>query len=280
MMEYLKIYISQQTINDFQKADVLLNIFFAVVDFLIIVISVLVFSADHKHMLQLCYQLIGIFFVDIIIRLYHIYMLKKEDSNIFLKEIITCLFSTDLFFLLLSLFTETLKALKINEEYNIAYQCSLYILLSFSYENIISYTPITFDRYVLSFSSFILFAQSSFSIVFTYYVYDTLKQGLGYIVSTLYKEQKVVRPIHRFMIGAPFICLMIFIFYFLLKLMFLFFKDPLLILYGSMITDIIKDGAKYFVFVSCIVAICLLNNILSPEVNKKGDFEEIQIINS
>ena len=135
-MEYLKIYISQQTINDFQKADVLLNIFFACVDFFIIVISVLVFSADHKNMLQLCYQLIGIFFVDIIIRLYHIYMLKKEDSNIFLKEIITCLFSTDLFFLLLSLFTETLKALKINEEHNIAYQCCLYILLSFSYENI------------------------------------------------------------------------------------------------------------------------------------------------
>ena len=82
------------------------------------------------------------------------------------------------------------------------------------------------------------------------------------------------------MMGAPFSCLMIFIFYFLLKLLFLFFKDPLLILYGIVITDIIKDGAKYFVFVSCIVAICLLNNILSPDVNKKGDFEEIQIINS
>ena len=280
MLEYLKTYLNEQTINDFQKAQVLLNAFFALVDFSIIIFSIILFFKELRHFFQLGYQLIGIFIVDIIIRLYFIYTCKQEDSNIFFKEMISCLFSTDLFFLLLSLFTEILKVLKIQESINIAYPCLFYILLSFSYENIISYAPITFDRYVLSFSSFILFAQFSFSIVFAYYVYDILKQGFGFIVSSVLKDKNNVRPIHKFIFGAPVSCLFIFIFYFLIRLWILFCRDPLIILYGSLISGIIKDGARYFVFASCVIIVYFLNKVIKEENKNKNDFEEIQIINS
>ena len=279
MLEYLKTYLNEQTINDFQKAQVLLNAFFALVDFSIIIFSIILFFKELRHFFQLGYQLIGIFIVDIIIRLYFIYTCKQEDSNIFFKEMISCLFSTDLFFLLLSLFTEILKILNIQESINIAYPCLFYILLSFSYENIISYAPITFDRYVLSFSSFILFTQFSFSIVFAYYVYDILKQGFGFIVSSVLKDKNNVRPIHKFIFGAPISCLCIYIFYYLLKIWILFCRNPLIILYGALICGIINDGAKYFVFTSCEIIVYLLINALKNEIKKKGDIEEIQIIN-
>ncbi len=279
-MEYLKSYIAQQTLDDYTKADAIINIFCVILDFGIIMFLAVIYYPEPKHIAQLGHQLIGIFFVDIIIRLHYIYSFKRDEGNRFIKAMISCLFSTDLFFLLLSLFKEILKALKIQEDLNIVYPCLFYILLSFSYENIISYAPITFDRYVLSFSAFILFAQFSFSLVFAYYVYDILKQGFGSIVSSIIKDKNGIRPIHKFIFGAPISCLFIFIVYFIIKLWILFCRDPLTILYGSLISGIIKDGAKYFVFASCVIIVYLLNKVVKEENKNRGDLEEIQIINS
>ena len=218
MLEYLKTYITEETINDFQKAEVFLNIFFSFVDIVIIIISIILFYSELKHFYLMAYQLIGIFLIDIIMRLYNIYKIKIKTTDIFYKEIISCFISTYLFFLLLSLFKEILKELNFKEVFNITYPCLFYIIFSFSYENIISYYPITFDKYVTSFSSFILLAQFSFSMIFAYYVYDILKIGFGYIISYISKNKYDIRPIHKFIFGAPISCLCIFIFYYFIKI--------------------------------------------------------------
>ena len=181
--------------------------------------------------------------------------------------------------MLLSLFKKILKELNFKEVFNITYPCLFYIIFSFSYENIISYYPITFDKYVTSFSSFILLAQFSFSMIFAYYVYDILKIGFGYIISYISKNKYDIRPIHKFIFGAPISCLCIYIFYYLIKIWILFCRNPLIILYGSLISGIINDGAKYFVFTSCEIIVYLLNIAFKNEIKKKDDLEEIQIIN-
>ena len=279
MLEYLKTYITEETINDFQKAEVFLNIFFSFVDIVIIIISIILFYSELKHFYLMAYQLIGIFLIDIIMRLYNIYKIKIITTDIFYKEIISCFISTYLFFLLLSLFKEILKKLNFKEVFNITYPCLFYIIFSFSYENIISYYPITFDKYVTSFSSFILLAQFSFSMIFAYYVYDILKIGFGYIISYISKNKYDIRPIHKFIFGAPISCLCIYIFYYLIKIWILFCRNPLIILYGSLISGIINDGAKYFVFTSCEIIVYLLNIAFKNEIKKKDDLEEIKIIN-
>ena len=279
MLEYLKTYITEETINDFQKAEVFLNIFFSFVDIVIIIISIILFYSELKHFYLMAYQLIGIFLIDIIMRLYNIYKIKIKTTDIFYKEIISCFISTYLFFLLLSLFKEILKKLNFKEVFNITYPCLFYIIFSFSYENIISYYPITFDKYVTSFSSFILLAQFSFSMIFAYYVYDILKIGFGYIISYISKNKYDIRPIHKFIFGAPISCLCIYIFYYLIKIWILFCRNPLIILYGSLISGIINNGAKYFVFTSCEIIVYLLNIAFKNEIKKKDDLEEIQIIN-
>ena len=279
MLEYLKTYITEETINDFQKAEVFLNIFFSFVDIVIIIISIILFYSELKHFYLMAYQLIGIFLIDIIMRLYNIYKIKIKTTDIFYKEIISCFISTYLFFLLLSLFKEILKELNFKEVFNITYPCLFYIIFSFSYENIISYYPITFDKYVTSFSSFILLAQFSFSMIFAYYVYDILKIGFGYIISYISKNKYDIRPIHKFIFGAPISCLCIYIFYYLIKIWILFCRNPLIILYGSLISGIINNGAKYFVFTSCEIIVYLLNIAFKNEIKKKDDLEEIKIIN-
>ena len=251
MIGYLKKYISKQTINDFQNAEMLINLFFSFVDFLFIAFSIILFYSEFRNFYSMTYQLIGIFFADIILRLYALYTLKNKDTDIFYKEIISCLISSDLFFLILSLFLEILKEISFKKDINISYPCLLYILISFSYENVISYSPITFNRYSLSFSSFILLAQFIFGIIFAYYLYNFLTTGFGDIISFILKDKNDIRRINKFIIGFPISCLCIYIFYYLIKLVILFCRDPLIILYGSLICNIIKEGARYFVFALC-----------------------------
>ena len=278
-MEYLKTYIDQQTLDDYTKADALINIFFTILDFGIIMFLAVVYYPEPKHIAQLGHQLIGIFFVDIIIRLHYIYSFKRDEGNRFIKAMISCLFSTDLFFLLLYLYTEVINDLNIQEEINIVNSCLYYVLIAFSYDKIISYAPITFDRYVLSFNGFVLLAQASFSIVFAYYIYDMLKKGIGMIVSIICYNEKVLRPIHKFFYGAPFICFLLYIFYFNLKIWLLFCRSPILLLNGNMITGILKDGAKYFALISCLLIVRSLNRLETREIPKKVDLEETQNIN-
>ena len=280
MIGYLKKYISKQTINDFQNAEMLINLFFSFVDFLFIAFSIILFYSEFRNFYSMTYQLIGIFFADIILRLYALYTLKNKDTDIFYKEIISCLISSDLFFLILSLFLEILKEISFKKDINISYPCLLYILISFSYENVVSYSPITFNRYSLSFSSFILLAQFIFGIIFAYYLYNFLTTGFGDIISFILKDKNDIRRINKFIIGFPISCLCIYIFYYLIKLVILFCRAPLIILYGSLICNIIKEGARYFVFALCEIIVYLLNKIIKNEIKKRVDFEEIQIINS
>ena len=130
-MDYLRKYINTQSINDYEKADIILNIFFTGINFLLIVITVALFSSEKQEITDLSYQLIGIYFVNIIVRLYHIYMLQKDISNFMLKELIYCIISVDQFYLILSLYVQIAKLLKIKEKINIVFPCFLYVLVFF-----------------------------------------------------------------------------------------------------------------------------------------------------
>ena len=279
MMDYLRRYLNTQSINDYEKADIILNIFFTGLNFLIIVATVALFSSHNKEITDLSYQLIGIFFVDIIIRLYHIYLLQKDVSNIFLKELISCIIGVDQFYLILSLFTQVSKLLKLKEKVNIVFPCFLYLLIFFSYDKIFTYNPISFNSYLLSFGSLILLTQYMFSAIYVYYIYDLLKPGIDEIIVTMVQGEKHLSYIHKFIIGAPFSCLVLFILHYLIKIWLLFFKSPLLLFYGNIAINIFKEGGKYFAFATCEIIIYALDRLDISDSQKKNDSEEIQVIN-
>ena len=279
MMDYLRKYINTQSINDYEKADIILNIFFTGINFLLIVITVALFSSEKQEITDLSYQLIGIYFVNIIVRLYHIYMLQKDISNFMLKELISCIISVDQFYLILSLYVQIAKLLKIKEKINIVFPCFLYVLVFFSYDKLITYSPITFNSYLLSFGSLILLTQYMFSVIYVYYIYDLLKPGIDAIISTIISGGKNLSTLQKFIIGAPFSCLVLFVLHYLIKVWLLFFKSPLMLLYGNIVINIFKNGGIYFTFICCEIIVFALNKQQAQENEKKNDSDEVQIIN-
>ena len=278
-MDYIRKYINTQSINDYEKADIILNIFFTGINFLLIVITVALFSSEKQEITDLSYQLIGIYFVNIIVRLYHIYMLQKDISNFMLKELISCIISVDQFYLILSLYVQIAKLLKIKEKINIVFPCFLYVLVFFSYDKLITYSPITFNSYLLSFGSLILLTQYMFSVIYVYYIYDLLKPGIDAIISTIISGGKNLSTLQKFIIGAPFSCLVLFVLHYLIKVWLLFFKSPLMLLYGNIVVNIFKNGGIYFTFICCEIIVFTLNKQQTQENEKKNDSDEVQIIN-
>ena len=278
-MDYIRKYINTQSINDYEKADIILNIFFTGINFLLIVITVALFSSEKQEITDLSYQLIGIYFVNIIVRLYHIYMLQKDISNFMLKELISCIISVDQFYLILSLYVQIAKLLKIKEKINIVFPCFLYVLVFFSYDKLITYSPITFNSYLLSFGSLILLTQYMFSVIYVYYIYDLLKPGIDAIISTIISGGKNLSTLQKFIIGAPFSCLVLFVLHYLIKVWLLFFKSPLILLYGNIVVNIFKNGGIYFTFICCEIIVFALNKQQTQENEKKNDSDEVQIIN-
>ena len=278
-MDYIRKYINTQSINDYEKADIILNIFFTGINFLLIVITVALFSSEKQEITDLSYQLIGIYFVNIIVRLYHIYMLQKDISNFMLKELISCIISVDQFYLILSLYVQIAKLLKIKEKINIVFPCFLYVLVFFSYDKLITYSPITFNSYLLSFGSLILLTQYMFSVIYVYYIYDLLKPGIDAIISTIISGGKNLSTLQKFIIGAPFSCLVLFVLHYLIKVWLLFFKSPLMLLYGNIVVNIFKNGGIYFTFICCEIIVFTLNKQQTKENEKKNDSDEVQIIN-
>jgi hypothetical protein len=78
MIGYLKKYISKQTINDFQNAEMLINLFFSFVDFVIIVFTIILFYSEFRNFYSMTYQLIGLFFAMILLC-----EIDFEEENIF-----------------------------------------------------------------------------------------------------------------------------------------------------------------------------------------------------
>ena len=280
MIEYLRNYLNSETINDYEKAEIILSIFFSIFDFIIIVLTLTMFYSNYKDITNLCYQLIGIFFVDIIIRLYYIYLLQTNNSIVFLKEIILCIFRADLFYLTLSLFIQVSKVLKIKEKIDIVLPCTLYVLCFFSYDKIISFNPITVNSVTISFGSLILLTQSIFCIIFLYYVLDMVTPSINSMVKIIAEGHKTWNQVHKFISGAPLSILLLFIIHYLIKIFILFFDSPMILLYGTIATNIFKNGAKYFVLFSCEIILYAISDLVNQETTKKYYSEEVQVMNA
>ena len=280
MIEYLRNYLNSETINYYEKAEIILSVFFSIFDFIIIVLTLTMFYSNNKDITNLCYQLIGIFFVDIIIRLYYIYLLQTNNSIVFLKEIILCIFRADLFYLTLSLLIQVSKVLKIKEKIDIVLPCTLYVLCFFSYDKIISFNPITVNSVTISFGSLILLTQSIFCIIFLYYVLDMVTPSINSMAKIIAQGHKTLNQLHKFISGAPLSILLLFIIHYLIKIFILFFDSPMILLYGTIATNIFKNGAKYFVLFSCEIILYAISDLVNQETTKKKDSEEVQAMNA
>ena len=91
---------------------------------------------------------------------------------------------------------------------------------------------------------------------------------------------KTWNQVHKFISGAPLSILLLFIIHYLIKIFILFFDSPMILLYGTIATNIFKNGAKYFVLFSCEIILYAISDLVNQETTKKYYSEEVQVMNA
>jgi hypothetical protein len=283
MNEYF-LYLDINSIIAYEKSNNILNIIFVFIDLVLISLSIIKFRPTEDKLVKLRTILFSILLIDILFRTFHIFIFNIFNIK-FYHDIINYSIATFQFYLILSLFISVLSVLKIKYEIDISNLSFLFLLLTFPFNRFIPTNPISTDFFIGILKKILILAQSAFTIIFIYILYRVFKKKISKIVNLIIKEDESSDPsdelIHKFIIGSPLSCSLLFILYFLIKIYFLFVREPYTIFYGTIALDIIYNGALYFVFLICLTVVYALNKISTmKEKQLKKLEEEVKIINN
>ncbi len=283
MNEYF-LYLDINSITAYEKSNNILNIIFVFIDLVLISLSIIKFRPTEDKLVKLRTKLFSILLIDILFRTFHIFIFNIFNIK-FYHDIINCSIATFQFYLILSLFISVFSVLKIKYEIDISNLSFLFLLLTFPFNRFIPTNPISTDFFIGILKKILILAQSAFTIIFIYILYRVFKKKISKIVNLIIKEDESSDPsdelIHKFINGSPLSCSLLFILYFLIKIYFLFVREPSTIFYGTIALDIIYNGALYFVFLICLTVVYALNKISTmKEKQLKKLEEEVKIINN
>ena len=122
-------FFDYESIVNYEKSEIIQEIYYSILDFAIIIISIFKIKTINRHMVNLKNIIIEIFILDIIIRL--LFARKYSNWNIY-KEIMTTFINTIQFYLILSFLDKILyypglsKAIKSNDNSKIIKFCDVF----------------------------------------------------------------------------------------------------------------------------------------------------------
>lgn len=266
-------FLDKESITSYERSDIIITIFLAILDSVVIVISLINIRSKTKIISQLKQKIIKVFIIDIIIRI--LYSKKYNTWNIY-KEILLSIFNTCLFFLVISFFDQVLynpnwSSLKQSKELNKRVRlCLVFFFSTFSYQKI---PFISSNFYVIKFNKLFLVIQCLFIIYCLYKFHEEIKSKISKIANNFIKETNSKKNIYLLILGSPLSCLILVTIYFLLKIIsIIFIKSPVYAIYTNIILNIIKETSKYFSFFICEAIIYVINQIKmskEQEIKKK-----------
>ena len=282
--------LDKQSIKSYEQSDIIITLFLAVIDLIIILLSSFNLKAKNKKITAIKLKILKVFIFDIIIRI--LYVRKYNSQNLY-KEALLSIMNTSQFYLIISFLDQVLYNPKITkfQQTNVRNKqiklCFLFFLITFSYEKL-PYPD--FSQYFkIPLNKIILFIQSLCVLFCIYKLYGNLKKKITDIASNIKidtqdKKQKSLIRLYLMILGSPLSCLFLFIFYYIVKIVILFIYKPVIALYANILLNIVNNTSKYFAFIICQVIIYVLNKI-SIEKDKekqkqnKTFLEEVEIIN-
>ena len=262
----------KKSIDCYEKSDVILSIFFAFIDLVSILFFVLKIISQNEKVIKLKAKLFKLFIIDFILRLLYT---RKYTSWTLSKEIFMTFMSTVQFYLVLSFI---LIAMNSEEESNLIKNCPIFFLITFSYEYIFDLS--SKNNLTILLNKIILLLQSIFTLYCIYEISETLKDKVVNIVNILKSKDDKLDKLNLFILGSPQSCYFLFYFYYILKMIFIFIKNPIFVIYANILLNIVKEASKLFSFFICIAILYQLNKMkikLEEEQKKPNSDENIKL---
>jgi hypothetical protein len=238
--------------ENYESANVILTLLFAVIDFIIIIFSLFNLGSKNKKIFLLKYKLISLFIIDIILKI--LYTNKDFKINSLYKEIFFQALISIQFHLILSFLEQGYNDTRIsNKEYTRKKWNSKFLCIIFSF------VTFPYDKFSSS-EKEICFIQSLILIYGAFVLYSKLKNKIIKIVQNILK-QTTPQDKNMFLciLGSPLPCLMFFVTYYILRIIFLSINNQDSIIYANIILKIIKDSSKYFLFFILEVLLYILS---------------------
>jgi hypothetical protein len=260
-------YHTQEFNQNYENAEIILTLLFAFIDFITIIFSLLNLKSKTKNIYILRYKLFALIIIDIILRI--LYAMKFHKEHRLYKECIFSFLNTTQFYLILSFLEESYYDTKITKKGKFFKQdskkklCIIFSIVTFSYEKFTSS-----QKEVCLIKSFII-------LYCTYFLYIRLKNKIikiveNIMIKTTFKDRRIFFCI----LGSPLPCMMFFIGYDALKIIFLSLENQNMIIYANIILKIIKDSSKYFLFFILNLLLYAVSGVKIEKDKLTDDFVE------
>jgi hypothetical protein len=269
-------YIDKESIYSYENSDIIISVFFAILDLISIVIFSINLIPENKDINTLKQKLIKLFSIDIIIRI--LYTRRYSTWSIY-KELSLNIMTSIQFYLIISFFSLSLyntKELKLKG--SILKYCCCFFLITFSYEKIIDFFLIQ-NFYSFLIHKIIILIQSFGILYCIYKLFKDLQKNMNIIRVKIVDEYRKKDKIYLLILGSPKSSFILFLFYYALKIIAAFIINPVFIIYISIGLNILKETSKYFIFFVCQAIIWHLNEIRfrnDENETNKSQSEEVE----
>jgi len=239
-------YELQLSINSYEKSDVIISVILGFIDIVFIIVFSIYLKSQNKKVNHLKQKLLKVFLIDFITRLLYT---KKYSSWTIYKELFFSFMNCIQFYLIISFLSYALVKSKRLSKKQIFLLCIIFFFITFSYERFSFSAPNNFSHVLLN--KIILILQSTCVLYCIYKTYGEFKKYIYEIANSIKCNDKELSKVYLFILGSPQSCLILFTIYYVLKIFFIFIKNPVYVIYSKILLNILKEAVKYFAFCVC-----------------------------
>ena len=247
--------LEMENIENFQKAEIIMNYIFIFFDFLIFFIISIIIKSKYKNTLLTKYQFFLILIIDIIFMI--TYIKAYYYINSISKELVIILLSASKFYTILSFLEQIYNNLlssedvgKNNEYLNIFQKSIIFFFIFFSY-----------DKFVYGFTNLVCLIEYLAILGYIFKLYPYLRTQILEIKFILSKKNPKNVYCYNFIQNNQFLCFNIISFNYIVKIAILFSDDINYLIYSNIILITIKGIYKFFLFTLLGVILYSLNKI-------------------
>ena len=272
-------YVDKESIYSYENSDIIITIFFAILDLISVVIFSLNLKPDNKNINYLKQILIRLFSIDIIIRI--LYTRKYSAWSIY-KEISLNIMTSIQFYLIISFLSLSLyNSKELKGKGKIIQLCGIFFLITFSYEKLFNnFSNLNFFSFLIN--KMIVLIQSFCILYCIYKFYKDVQRNLEIINIKKVDEFKKNNKIYLLILGSPQSSFILFSIYYSLRIISTFINNPIVLIYANIVLNILKETSKYFIFFVCQAVIWYLNKMgfkNEEEERNKSQNEEKEKLN-